>query len=248
MVKLFAFVIVLFLMLFDLRAVTAFEFPSSGVFGSFPSFKPFPVKTPKPTQAPTPTATPTASSTPAPTSTPAGIEIEDVEPSSANFMQEFTIYGYGFGSNPGSVSFRLNNQSFSSGGAPIVSWNNEEIVAKVPAVSKGSFRIQVITSGGLKSNEIRFSVKNGQPIVNSTSISLVNGEYELTFQGTELGSRRGSVDIYNGDSLAGNGIIKNWSSSRVRFELPALPRHEYGFQITTSDGRKSSKKFFTVGN
>lgn len=236
-------------MLFDLRAVTALEFPNGGIFGPFPSFRPFPTKTPKPTKAPTPapSSTPIASATPAPSSVPAQPEIEDVDPSSANFMQEFTIYGGGFGNNPGSVSFRLSNQSFISAGAPIVSWADDEIVAKVPALRKGSYRIQVATADGKKSNEVRFSVKNGQPIINSSSISNVNGEFEMTFQGTEFG-RRGSIDIYSGSDLVGNGIIKSWSSSRVRFELPALPNHEYGFQITTADGRKSSLKFFTVGN
>lgn len=250
MKKLIAFVIVLFAMLFDLRAVMALEFPSSGLFGSFPSTRPFtfPSKTPKPTSSANPTSTPIASATPAPTSAPTLLEIEDIEPNSANFMDEFVIYGANFGTGTGSVSLRVSNQNYSSGGAPIVSWTDNEIKARVPAVRKGAYRVQVITSDGKKSNEIRFSVKNGQPIINSSSISLVNGEYEMTFQGTELGSRRGSVDIYNGDSLAGNGIIKSWSSSKVRFDLPALPNHEYGFQITTSDGRKSSLKFFTVGN
>ena len=234
-------------MLFDLRAVTAFEFPTGGIFGPFPSFRPFPTKTPKPTQNPTPSATPVASATPTPSSAPAQLEIEDVDPSSANFMEEFVIYGGGFGSAPGSVSFRYYRNSYISGGAPIVSWEDDQIVAKVPALAKGSYRIQVMTADNKKSNEIRFSVKNGQPIINSSSISNVNGEFELTFQGTEFG-RRGSIDIYSGPDLVGNGIIKSWSSSRVRFELPALPNHEYGFQITTADGRKSSLKFFTVGN
>ena len=217
----------------------------------FPSLKPFPFPTSTPaasaTPLPSPTPTLSPSITPAPSFTTA-VEIDDVQPGSANFMQEFTLTGFNFGANPGSVSFRYYNQSYSSGGALIISWGNNEIKAKVPAVKKGSYRIQVITADKKKSNEKSFNVKNGQPIITSTSISVVNGEYELVFQGTELGSKRGSVDIYAGSNLAGNGDIKYWSSSRVRFGLPALPHQEYGFQISTSDGRKSSLRYFTVGN
>lgn len=163
-------------------------------------------------------------------------------------MQEFILTGFNFGANPGSISFRYYTQSYSSGGAPIVSWGNNEIHAKVPAVKKGSYLIQVITSDKKKSNEIKFSVLNGQPTITSTSLSINNGDYELVFQGTEFGSKRGSIDIYVGSNLAGNGVIGYWSSSRIRFTIPSLPHQEYGFQITTSDGRKSSFKFFTVGN
>lgn len=223
----------------------------------FPSFNPFPfpTSTPAPSATPSqsPSATPTATPFPSPAST--AVEIDDIDPSSANFMQEFTISGFNFGSNPGSVSFRYYNQGFPSAAAPIVSWSNNEIKAKVPGVKKGSYRIQVISSdseqsssSNKKSNEFRFTVKNGQPLINSTSLRVLNGEYELVFQGTEFGSRRGSVDIYAGTNLAGNGQIEYWSSSRVRFELPDLPHQEYGFQITTSDGRQSSLKFFTLGN
>lgn len=248
--RLFAFIIVLFLMLFDLKSVSAIDFPTGGVF-SFPSIKPFPFpsKTPKPSKTPEPTTNPSSTPTPTPSPTPVStkFEITNVDPSAANFMEEFTIFGSNFGTNPGSVSFRAYNQSFSSGGAPIVSWTNSEIKAKVPALRKGSYRIMVIRADGQKSNEERFSVKNGQPIVNSNSIKVENGEYEMTFQGTEFG-KRGSIDIYNGSDLAAQGIIRSWSTSRIRFELPSLPRHEYGFQITTADGRKSSLRFFTVGN
>lgn len=215
----------------------------------FPSFKPFPfpssISTPAPTSTPVPSIIPSA--TPAPSVTTA-VEINNVNPSSANFMQEFTLTGFNFGSNPGSISFRYYSQSYSSGGAPIVSWSSNQIKAKVPAVKKGSYRIQVITSDGKKSNEIKFSVNNGQPIVNSTSIRLLNGEYELVFEGTEFGSRRGEINIYADSNIEAKGIIKYWSSSRVRFALPNLPHREYGFQIQASDGRQSSLKFFTLGN
>lgn len=233
-------------MLFDLRTVTAFEFPASGIFGPFPSFRPFPTRTPKPTQNPTPSATPVESATPTPSSAPAQLEIEDVDPSSANFMQEFTLEGTNFGTAPGSVSFRYYTNSFTSGAA-IVSWSDTEIKAKVPGVKKGSYRIQVITSENKKSNEVKFTVRNGQPFINITSLHHLNNEYELIFQGTEFG-RRGSIDIYLGSDLVGNGVIEYWSNSRVRFTLPSIPFQEYGFQLTTSDGRKSSFKFFTVGN
>ncbi|MBI2593806.1 IPT/TIG domain-containing protein [Candidatus Daviesbacteria bacterium] len=213
----------------------------------FPSFKPFPFPTSTATPAPSAVPSQAPSPTPEPSVTSA-VEIIDVEPSSANFMQEFTLTGFNFGSNPGSINFRQYNQSFSSGGAPIVSWNSQEIKAKVPAVKKGSYRIQVTTSENKKSNEDKFTVKNGQPIINSTSLRAVNGEYEFVFQGTEFGSRRGEINIYLGNAIAGKGIIKYWSSSRVRFEFPPLPHSEYGFQIQTSDGRQSSLKFFTVGN
>lgn len=218
----------------------------------FPSFKafPFPTNSPAPTSTPIPTSTPqpSNSATPKPTPVSTAVEIEDVDPNSANFMDEFIVYGTNFGPTPGSVNFRYYNQSFVSAGSPIISWTNSEIHAKVPALKKGSYRIQVVTADSKKSNEERFSINNGQPIVNSTSVRLLNGAYELTFEGSEFGFMRGEVNIYVGSNLAGKGIIKYWSSSRVRFALPTLPKQEYGFQIQTSDGRQSSLKYFNVGN
>lgn len=163
-------------------------------------------------------------------------------------MEEFTLTGFNFGSSPGSVSFRYYTQNYLSGGAPIISWSSSEIKAKVPAVKKGYYRIQVITADGKKSNEIKFTVRNGQPTVNSTSINALNGKYELTFQGTEFGYSRGEINIYAQNSVIAKGIIKYWSSSRIRFEVPSLPIQEYGFQIQASDGRQSSLKYFTLGN
>lgn len=228
-------------------SVSAFDFPSSsGVFGNFPfpSIKPFPSKTPQPSNLPSSTPNPSASSTPNPSTK---LEILDIDPSSANYMDEFTIEGTAFGGTQGSVSFRASGQNYVSAGAQIVSWDNNKIKAKIPAVKKGTYYIQVVTSEGKKSNEERLSVKNGQPIIVSTSLNAVNGNYELTFQGTEFG-RRGTINIYNGSSLVGTGVIRSWSSSRIRFNVPNLPRKEYGFQIVTSDGRQSALRMFTVGN
>lgn len=245
MIKLIVLLIILSAFVTTQNSAKAVDFPSFGPgFGSFPSVKPFPTKTPKPSETPSGTSSPT--STPAPTPTSNKFEILDIEPASANYMQEFTIYGSNFGS-AGSVNFRYYNQNYSSGGATIISWTNSEIKAAVPALKKGSYRIQIIRSDGQKSEEEKFSVKNGQPVMDSNSIKAVNGKFELTFQGQEFG-RRGSIDIYNGGGLAGKGVIKYWSSSKIRFDLPALPRAQYGFQITTQDGRKSPLMFFTVGN
>lgn len=222
-------------------------------FNPFPSFKPFPFPaiSPSPIASALPSSNPTPSQSSSPTPAPSistAVEIEEVEPSSANFFEEFKIKGLNFGSQTGSVSFRYYNQSFVSGGAPIISWTNNEIRAKVPAVKKGSYRIRVITSEGKKSDEARFNVKNGQPIINSTSINSTNGQYEFIFQGTEFGYSRGEINIYADNNVIAKGIIKSWTSSRVRFELPSLPSQEYGFQIQTADGRPSSLKYFTVGN
>lgn len=247
MSKIIALFVVVFILLVDLESVFALDMPkiNGNPFGSsfspgFPSGNfPFPSKTPKPS------ATATSTPTPSPTTV---FEITDVEPSSVNYMEEFRIYGTNFGSTQGAVNFRQTNQSFSSGGAPIVSWSDSEIVAKVPALRKGYYRIQILRADGQKSEEVRFSVKNGQPIVNSNSISAVNGKYELTFQGSEFGTKLGVINIYDGSSIVANGITRSWSSSRVRFELPNLTRKQYGFQIQTADGRQSSIQLFTVGN
>ncbi len=218
------------------------------LFNPFPSIKPFPFESKPPISTPAPTQAPTSTPSPTPTQAPSNVfELEDVEPSSANFMEEFTVYGSNFGSTAGYISFRQSNQGYPSGGATPISWSNTEIKAKVPFFKKGSYRIQIIRSDGSKSNEIKFTIKNGQPVINATSVQLTNGEYELTFQGTEFGTKRGSVNIYSGSSIVAHGTIKSWSSSRVRFGLPGLSRQEYGFQIQASDGRQSSLKYFTLG-
>lgn len=239
MKKSFVLALVLLFSFANVSNASAQSFPSF----NFPSIKPFPLpsKTPKSSKVPDPTTIPS----PAPVSTK--FEITEVDPSSGNYMQEFTIYGTNFGGGTGSVNFRLNNQSFSSGSAPIISWSNSEIKARVPAIAKGSYRIQVVNADGHKSNEKKFSVKNGIPVVNSNSIVARDGEIEMTFVGKEFG-KRGSIDIYDGSTLAGHGILRSWSSSKIRFDLPDLPRKQYGFQITTADGRKSPLRMFIVGN
>lgn len=226
----------------SVSSVSAVEFPSFSNF-PFPTIKPFPSKTPKPTSSPTNAP----SSTPAPTPVSTKFEITDIDPSAANYMEEFTLFGTNFGNSAGSVNFRLSSQSYSSGAATIVSWSNTEITAKVPALVKGAYRIQIVRSDGQKSPEEKFSVKNGQPVVNSNSIVASGGEVEMTFVGKEFG-KRGSIDIYDGSTLAGHGVLRSWSTTKIRFDLPSLPRKQYGFQITTADGRKSSIRLFTVGN
>lgn len=220
----------------------AFDLPVRTI--PLPSIRSFPAPstdTPNPTQSPTPTPNPSAPQV-------TTVEISKVTPASANFMQEFIITGYNFGAKPGGVNFRYYTQNFLSGGAPIVSWSNNEIKAKVPAVKKGSYRIHVSTSDNKKSNEVRFVVLNGQPIVNSTSLRVRNGAYELIFEGTEFGSKRGEINIYQVGNIVAKGVIQYWSSLRVRFTLPNLTYASYGFQIQTQDGRQSSLKFFNVGN
>lgn len=173
------------------------------------------------------------------------ITLSELSPSSGNFMQTFILKGNNFG-NGGSVAF-INPQGQVSAGAVVDTWSNTEIKAKVPAVRGGTdFQIEV-SSGGKTSNRMTFRVNNGQPQLNSVSPNPAPG-VSLTFSGSEYGSSNGVVSFYDGSSMIGTCAVSSWSESQIVCTAPSnlTSGREYGVQITTSDGRQTSFKFYTI--
>lgn len=176
------------------------------------------------------------------------MRVNEVNPTSGNFMQTITLKGNNFGNSAGSVAF-YGTSSSPSGGGPIESWSNTEIKVKVPAI-RGNTDYQLeVSAGGKTSNRIGFKVINGQPQLNSVSPNPASG-ISITLSGSELGSSNGTVTFYEGGNPAGTCSIASWSDSQISCTVPAnlTQGKEYGLQITTSDGRQTSFKYYTFGN
>lgn len=197
-----------------------------------------------------PTTTPAASSgtTSTSNSNSSDMRVSEVNPTSGNFMQTITLKGNNFGNSAGSVAF-YGTLSSPSGGGPIESWSNTEIKVKVPAI-RGNTDYQLeVSAGGKTSNRIGFKVISGQPQLNSVSPNPAPG-VSIILSGSELGSSNGAVTFFEGNTPAGTCSIASWSDSQISCTVPAnlTQGKEYGLQVTTSDGRQTSFKFYTLGS
>lgn len=212
--------------------------------------------TPTPTSNPilSPTSTPKPTPTLTPSPTPQIIvKIDSITPTSGNYGSEITIKGSNFGYVNGSVSF-YNSSGINSGGSTIVSWSDSEVKGKVPFVKSDSdYQVEVGTSNGKKSNRIAFRVLAGQPIISSIAPSSMGPGDEIIIDGSGFGSNTGSVNFHqvdSPDSASGGSVITSWSDTQIKGNVPGIlaPNTEYGIQIITSDGRRSSFKYYQVGN
>lgn len=244
-------------------AASASPEPSSSVEVSpspSPEESPSPVasvkSTPKPnvkvSSAPKVSAVPSTNPAVSPSTTTSSntkssdMRINEVNPTSGNFMQTITLKGNNFGNSAGSVVFYANSSS-PSGGGPIESWSDTEVRFKVPAV-KGNTDYQLeVSAGGKMSNRIGFKVINGQPQLNSVSPNPAPG-LSITLSGTELGSSNGAVTFYEGGNPAGTCSITSWNDSQITCTIPAnlTQGKEYGLQITTADSRQTSFKYYQL--
>ncbi len=70
---------------------------------------------------------------------------------------------------------------------------------------------------------------------------------EVTLNGSEFGSKQGSIIFYNqvGQASAGAPIVF-WSNNRVRFLVPAVAKGIYQIEVKRFDGRKSNRVNFEV--
>ncbi|MBI2597359.1 IPT/TIG domain-containing protein [Candidatus Daviesbacteria bacterium] len=117
-------------------------------------------------------------------------------------------------------------------------------------VRGGQFYLEVETADGQRSNRLPFTVVAGQPYIESISPSVFKKGSTITITGTEFGSSTGKVN-FNSNSgygnLLGYGIIGSWTDTQIIFTVPSsLESKEYALEIITSDGRKSSYKYFNV--
>jgi hypothetical protein len=195
---------------------------------------------------------------PSPSPIPEALTLKSISPDSADFEEKFTIRGTGFGSTPSYVIFKHPTAGWSVG-APILSWENHKIKARVPAVSPDiEYIVWVEKPDGAKSNTTQFKVKRGQPRIDNLTPSttqpngtwVIDDDEKITLTGEDLGRFKGRLNLYfnNTPLFADRLKVVSWSETQVVFTVPKKVSHnqEYGLQVETSDGRHSSFKFIYI--
>lgn len=193
-----------------------------------------------------PSPTPTTTQNPSQSS----VKLDSISPNPTKSGDTITLKGSGFGSSGQYVIF-TNPQGFTSG-AGIISWSDTEIKAYVPP-TKGENKVQVEGSTGVKSNVYTLQVTSGQPYFASIGPSNVKPGGEITVNGDEFGDSKGEINFYKPDNISsasGGSVIYSWTNTEIKANVPGIlaPNQEYGIQVVTADGRKSSFKYYQVGN
>lgn len=197
--------------------------------------------------APTLTSAPTLA--PSPTPVPSNPRIDSISPSSGPSGQDIAIKGSLFGGEMGTVRMCLSGNCNYN---PVVdSWSNTEIKARVSGMitQAGAYDVSVVTKNNITSNWVSFTVTAGQPIINNISPSNISPALNITLSGSNFGSR-GQVNFYkNYPALSGTGNIESWSSTQIVVTIPGSldGNTEYGIEVVSGEGSKSSFKYYTVG-
>lgn len=201
-----------------------------------------------------PTSAPASAITPTPTVVPTPIvatpKIDSLSPLSGPAGQEIVIKGYNFGSSADYVMFCLQGNC-SIGAAPIVSWSDIEIKARVPGTftQTTSYELYVNNKNGKSSNRVTFTITAGQPVINNISPSGVSPGGGITLSGSNFGSS-GQVNFYKSyPTFSGSGNITSWSNTQINFTIPTSfeGSTEYGIQVINDGGAQSSFKYYTLG-
>lgn len=221
----------------------------------------------------TPTATPSAIPTPntvikvQPKSSPvpstsatvysSRVKLESISPNIAGSGEEIKLLGSGFNTVMGKVYLYNQILGPSTIFAEVIPnrWTDTEIKITVPpAVGGQTISVEVVHKDGIKSNRVQFQIKGGQPRIDGFSPNNAQPLQEITISGKEFGSS-GSVNIHKTDSgdissPYAQCQITYWTDTLIRCNLPSTVNNgtEYGIEIVSSDNRRSSFKYYKVGN
>lgn len=171
------------------------------------------------------------------------LAVTSITPSSGIFSAIVNVYGSGFDNKKGSVTF-YNKANQAVAGAPILGWYDGGIKFRVPAVTKGSYQIEIQRADGRKSNRVAFTVTASQPIISTIQPGTLRaGNYFLIY-GQQFGNLTGKVNLFNPNSpvIFANANIYYWSDNLIVGQIPSKigGNKEYGIQVRTSDLRDSS--------
>ncbi len=234
---------------------------------------PNPVLTPEISNQPpeiataSPTSTPAASlkvqpkNSPKPSPTMAAysssVKLESVSPNVASSGEEIKLLGSGFGTVIGKVYLYNQILGPSTVFADVTPnrWTETEIKITVPpAVGNQTINFEIVHKDGTKSNRVQFQIKGGQPRIDNFSPNNAEPLQEITISGKEFGVSSGSVNIHEiggGDSSPlAQCQINSWGDTSIKCKLPSTVNNgtEYGFEIVSSDNRRSSFKYYKVGS
>lgn len=184
-------------------------------------------------------------------------QIGAIDPPLGRENNTVKISGKGFGSSQGTVYFENATENVA---ATVVSWSNESITVKVPAVGAAD-NIQVFVSKATGENsdyKIKFSVLSGRQIpvlfrvINTTGTPLetLSGEYLwITGNVAELGKWSTDNTKIVGPMLCHENI-EPWDNWRVVASLPAGATIEFKFIRIDENGtvlwENGSNRIWTV--
>ncbi|OGE10559.1 hypothetical protein A3A60_02285 [Candidatus Curtissbacteria bacterium RIFCSPLOWO2_01_FULL_42_26] len=185
---------------------------------------------------------------------PSSVVLKSISPSSANIGIVITLSGSGFGPVKGEVIVYDQNE-VNNRPATISTWTATMIKAKVPAVAgHRKYKIEVVTSSGLRSNRLEFEILGGLPFIFSI---IAPGTADLPYPGgfiritgEDFGSTIGSVNIHDSSGKKVAQCIflyfAVWTESKIDCGLPDNLKGgtQYGLQVITSDNRQSSFSYF----
>lgn len=224
---------------------------------STPTVIPSPISTPSATLKTQPKTSLTPSSPPK-TVYSSTVKLESVSPNIANSGEEIKLLGSGFGTVTGKVY--LYNQILGSSTVFTEAipnrWTDTELKITVPpAVGGQTINVEIIHKDGTKSNRAQFQIKGGQPRIDTIYPKSMQPLQEITISGKEFGSNNGSVNIHktdSGDISSPYAQCQNisWGDTSIRCKLPSTVNNgtEYGFEIVSSDNRRSSFIYYKVGS
>lgn len=208
--------------------------------------------------APDSSSKPRQSSTPIPTIPTSSVKIRSISPTTLNFGDELRISGSGFGSTMGRINLYNKIMGQNNAFSTVIprSWTDTEISINIPPVVGGQLiNLEVVHQDGTKSNRMQFTVNGGQPRIDSINPKNSAPLQNIEISGAGFGSSNGSIDLFQANSTNFNTPnahcdIISWNDSTLKCRIPGSVNsdNEYGFQIVSSDGRKSSFVYYRVGN
>ena len=184
-------------------------------------------------------------------------QIGAIDPTLGRENNTVEISGKGFGSSQGTVYFENATENVA---ATIVSWSDESITVKVPAVGAAdNIQVFVSTAAGDNSDyKIRFSVLSGRQVpvlfrivnTDNTPLETATGEYLwITGNIAELGSWSTDNKRIVGPMMC-HPTIEPWDNWRVVASLPAGTTIEFKFIKIQSNGtvvwEEGSNRVWTV--
>ncbi len=180
------------------------------------------------------------------------VKLEKITPGFGSFRQITQASGKGFGSSTGSLVFIYKGVWVA---APVLSWNDSQILFRVPAVSGfKTYQIQVNMGKQPKgkiayvSNTMQFDVHEGQPFIQSILPKSAKSGQIVTMTGLEFGNKPGKVELISGAKKGTSATVISWTEDKIQFVIPRLIANtEYQVQVTTRDGRPSSTVYYKIG-
>jgi hypothetical protein len=159
--------------------------------------------------------------------------ITSLNPAAAPLNWPVTIAGTGFGQSPGTVKF-YNNIS-----APIDSWTNTSIQARVPA-NAVTGPVTVTNASNVTSSGSAFTLL-GSPTLTSLSLSAAHVNESITITGTNFMATQSTSTVkFNGTTATPT----SWSATSIQVPVPAGATN--GTVVVTVSGQPSNGLPFTV--